>query len=186
MRLLPALLLVLLASCPGGEALPENADLPTDGLGIGLKLMMLPSEAEELSADGAEIRVLTTDQKNEIGGYDPESESDEVVAIYYAAGPADLNDPLAGRVSDIRCFINTGPQSPLRLLGEPIAEMGADDVEQLLGSPLNRSEMGDGQIHLTYVFDPRLEGSGLQLRLVTSHHLDDSCYAFRLSLEPRQ
>ncbi|MCB1217572.1 hypothetical protein KDL44_09270 [bacterium] len=181
--LLPAL---MLAGCTRGPALPEEPGLLQDGLGIGLRLLMTPGEAESLTTgENAWIRVLTTDQKHEIGGFDPENGRDEIDALYYLADPGDGDDPLAGRIYDIRCFLNSGQGSPLELQGRQLATQGADDIEAVLGEALERNEAGDGQIHLTYLFDAGIKGEQLQLRLVTSHHLDHSCYAMRLVLEPR-
>ncbi|MEZ5338192.1 MAG: hypothetical protein R3F46_07975 [bacterium] len=180
------LLALMLAGCRRGPALPEEPGLLQDGLGIGLRLLMSPGEAEALTTgENARIRVMSTDDKHEIGGYDPESGRDEIDALYYLADPGDSYDPLAGKIYDIRCFLNSGHGSPLELQGRQLAIQGADDLEALLGEADERSEAGDGQIHLTYLFDAGIEGEQLQLRLVTSHHLDHSCYALRLVLEHR-
>ncbi|MCB1187484.1 hypothetical protein KDL29_09990 [bacterium] len=185
--LLPAILCLLcLGGCPARNKLPQMEGLVGEDFGIGLRLLMSPSEVDALGDPaGMEIKLISSDQKNEIHGYDLESDKDEVVAIYYEADPGGDPDPLGGKISDVRCFINTGATSGIRLRGEPIATMGADEVQMKLGEPLDRSESGDGQIHLSYLFDPGLEDKDLQLRLVTSHHMDKSCYAVRLALEHR-
>ena len=179
------LLLLCCTACRKSAPLPAQPQLVNDDLGIGLHLLMDRTAAQDLagSRDSLEISVISTDEKQQIGGYDPNLDSDEVVAIYFDAIPGvDDDSALAGRISEIRCFLNSGISSKLRLLGAPIASQGADDIEQLLGPADSRSEPGDGQIHLSYLFDPQVPDQKLQLRLVTSHHLDHSCYAFSLSL----
>jgi len=183
--LLSCLLITCCLGCPRPASLPAQPQLVSDDLGIGLYLLMDRNEAQALSGkqDNMEIKVLSTDNKQQIKGYDISSTSDEVVALYFDAVPGvDDDETLSGRISEIRCFLNTGSASGLRLLGRPVADLGADDMEQMLGKPRDRSQPGDGQIHLTYLFDPQVPGANLQLRLVTSHHLDHSCYAFAMSL----
>lgn len=183
-----ALTLCCLA-CPKSTALPARPQLLQEDLGIGLHLMLPADEAKALAGEksGLTVSVLTTDEKDQITGYDLKLDSDEVVGIYFSAVPGiDDDSALAGRISEIRCYLNRGAASGIQLFGKSIASMGADDIELLLGQATERSDVGDGQIHLTYLFDPAVPGEKLQLRLITSHHLDHSCYAFALVLMERQ
>jgi hypothetical protein len=187
----PACLLLLILcclACTRGSGLPARPQLLTEDLGIGLHLLLPLADARALAGSkaGLVVKILKTDEKDQIAGYDLKLDSDEVVGIYFDAIPGvDDEGALAGRISEIRCFLNRGTASSVQLLGRPISSLGADDIEQILGPAVDRSDVGDGQIHLTYLFDPKVPGEQLQLRLITSHHLDQSCYAFAMSLMER-
>jgi hypothetical protein len=184
--LISLLVLILTAGC---NRLPPDPGLLTEDFGTGISLYTHVSEARSAaSSNTAEVHVLSADElatQNPYAEYD--KERDLVLALYT---PTEAVDAAAGvaveQITQLRFYLAAPANSQLSFAGEPLAQISADEMEQLLGTPVNRTSGGsDGAIHLSYRFRYQVPAgepdSRHALKLTTSHTPSGNCFALELA-----
>lgn len=173
------------AACQPESKLPPDPGLAGDTYGVGVSLGMDLASAQQAVAqagNACEIWLLAPDELATRAPYSERPrEKDLVVALHMPlpAHATEATEEVDG-ITEIRCYIAPAEASKVRLLGKPVAPLTPEDVTAWLGEPVDRTDGNDGRTHLTYYFAPQQQGNP-GVKLVTSHDLDGSCFAFAVS-----
>lgn len=173
------------SACHAKSKLPVDPGLAGDTYGIGVSLGQSAELAQQVAAmPNAKLAVwiMTPDELATRAPYSERPpEKDLAVALHMPLPASTTGAPAeTDSVGELRFYLAPAATSQVRLLGKPIAPLTPEDVSAWLGEPVDRTEGNDGRTHLTYYFAPQQRGKP-GFKLVTSHDLDGSCFAFAVS-----
>ena len=183
------IMLILLAGCPSRPRLPDDPGLTNEDFGLGITLGM-PAETAATAAEdatGCEVSVVSREELNKHAPYDStENVHDRVLVIHTEGLGFAENTNAAGEVDavdDIRCYLADPGESVVKLGGTEAALLTEDHAVERYGQPVQRTETGDSETHLTYYFAIDQQPKQM-IELVLSFHHGGYCFALAASLQP--